>query len=144
MPLHIAEISDEPLDIAAHYIAVENAAAGAVTAFIGTVRNHDPEMDGEVVWLDYTCHPQAEQQLRQVTEAVLTRLDPDGQAHVAVTHRVGSLAVGDVAIVAAVATPHRKLAFEVCEAVVEDIKHQVPIWKHQHTADGAARWSGIK
>lgn len=143
MTLHIAAISEQPLDVPAHVAAVENATAGAVVTFVGTVRNHDNEMDGEVVRLDYSAHPDAEAFLRRVTEEALTRLDPEGEAHVAVTHRVGSLSVGDVAIVCAVATAHRGLAFDICEGIVDDIKHQVPIWKHQHTADGASAWSGI-
>ena len=141
MTLHIAAISDQPLDVSAHTAAVHNDRAGAVATFVGTVRNHDEEMTGEVVRLDYSAHPDAEKFLRDVTERTIARFDPDGDAHVAVTHRVGSLGVGEAAIVCAVATAHRGLAFDICEGVVDAIKHEVPIWKHQHTADGASAWS---
>ena len=59
------------------------------------------------------------------------------------THRTGSLVVGDVAIVACVATAHRALAFDVCRALVERVKTEVPIWKRQQLADGAHTWVGL-
>lgn len=143
MPLVLKAIQDTPLDIQAHIDAAQNERAGAVATFVGVVRNHDPEMDGEVVQLDYSAHPQAEEFLESVVNDVLAQYDPSGEARVAVSHRIGSLRVGDLAIVAAVATAHRAAAFDLCERIVEDIKHKVPVWKHQHTADGSSAWSGI-
>ena len=62
---------------------------------------------------------------------------------IAVSHRTGALAVGDLAIVACVATAHRALAFDVCRELVERVKAEVPIWKRQKLADGTHTWVGL-
>ncbi|WP_281711163.1 molybdenum cofactor biosynthesis protein MoaE [Dermacoccus nishinomiyaensis] len=143
MPVLLAAVTDSPLDVDAHTRAVDDARQGACVTFVGTVRNHDPEADGEVVALDYTAHPSAAATLREVAEAVVTQLDPDGETRVAVSHRIGRVAVGESAIVAAVSSPHRALAFTVCGELVDRIKHDVPLWKQQHLRDGSAVWSGL-
>ena len=98
------------MDLAAHVAAVSVPAAGAVATFVGLVRDHDPSVAGEVVALDYSAHPDAEAVLLRIAEAAAAA---DGVLGVAVSHRVGHLAVGEAAIVAAVATAHRALAFDV-------------------------------
>ncbi|MEQ1737802.1 MAG: molybdenum cofactor biosynthesis protein MoaE, partial [Rhodoglobus sp.] len=62
---------------------------------------------------------------------------------VAAAHRTGSLAIGDIALVAAVAAPHRAEAFAACAELVEAIKQRVPIWKREHLADGVTEWVGL-
>lgn len=113
---------------------------GAVVEFSGVIRNHDSGRGG-VVGLDYTCHPDAEKMLAQVVREV-------AQAHpgtrVLCEHRVGSLQVGDVAIVVAVAAAHRKAAFDCCEDVVNQVKARVPIWKQQHYGTGGHDWVGLQ
>ena len=113
---------------------------GAVVEFSGVIRNHDSGRGG-VVGLDYTCHPNAEKVLAQVVGEV-------AQAHpgtrIVCEHRVGSLQVGDVAIVVAVAAAHRKAAFDCCEDVVNQVKARVPIWKQQHYATGGHDWVGLQ
>ena len=113
---------------------------GAVVEFSGVIRNHDSGRGG-VVGLDYTCHPDAEDMLAQVVREV-------AQAHpgtrVLCEHRVGSLQVGDVAIVVAVAAAHRKAAFDCCEDVVNQVKARVPIWKRQHYDTGGHDWVGLQ
>lgn len=128
-------VTDEPLDIAAHEAAVALPAAGAVVVFHGVVRDHD---DGRgVQLLDYEGHPSAEAVLRAVAEEVAA--DPDVLA-VAVSHRVGRLAIGDIAIVAAVSTAHRALAFAACARLVDEAKARLPIWKRQVFDDGTEEW----
>ena len=61
---------------------------------------------------------------------------------VAVAHRVGPLAIGDSALVCAIAAPHRKQAFVACDELVDTVKQRVPIWKHQVFDDGASEWVG--
>ena len=78
-----------------------------------------------------------------MVERVLAASDPAGEASVAVSHRVGHLAVGELALVCCVATPHRAAAFDVCEEVVEVIKAELPIWKHQTEASGRKVWSQL-
>ena len=120
-----------------------DVAVPVVRDFTGRVRDHDPEASGEVVSLDYSCHPDAEDVLRQVVAEVLATQDPEGTTHVAVAHRIGHLEVGDLAIVVSVASAHRAVTFTVCEALVEQVKARVPVWKHQHEADGRATWSNL-
>jgi len=57
-----------------------------------------------------------------------------------VSHRVGTLAIGDVALVAAVSTAHRQEAFAVCSRLVDEVKHRLPIWKRQVFTDGTDEW----
>lgn len=124
-----AVVTDQVLDPAAFEQPL--AASGAVVTFVGRVRDHDEGRD--VVALEYTAHPSAEDVLREIVEGV----DALG---VAVAHRVGQLHVGDVALVAVVATAHRKEAFDLCAQLVEDVKHRLPVWKRQVFADGTDEW----
>src|SRR5687767_11911168 len=104
-----AEVLDEPLDLAAHERAVADRRAGAVVTFQGVVRDHDHGRG--VTLLEYEGHPSAEAVLREVAGEIAA--DPDVYA-VAVSHRIGTLAIGDVALVAAVSTAHRAAAFAAC------------------------------
>ena len=137
--VRLARISDEPLVLQDHLDAVDDATAGAVTTFVGRVRDHDPDAAGEVVALEYTAHPDAEAILRAIAE----RAGTDAATLVAVSHRVGRLGVGDAAVVIAVAAAHRAEAFEVCRAVIEAIKTDLPVWKRQIEADGTTEWKGL-
>lgn len=131
----IAAIADVPLDIAAHESAVACPAAGAVVVFHGVVRDHD---DGRSVrLLEYEGHPSAEAVLREVADEIAA--DPDVYA-VAVSHRVGRLVIGDIAIVAAVSTAHRAQAFAACARLVDEAKARLPIWKRQLFDDGTEEW----
>lgn len=136
----LARLSAEPLSVAEHLDAVADPRAGAVATFVGQVRDHDPGVTGEVVALEYTAHPDA--------AAVLERLAARARAvpevlGVAVSHRVGRLAVGEPALVAVVATAHRALAFDVCRDLVETVKAELPVWKREVLADGSHVWPGL-
>lgn len=135
----ISSITTEPLDVAAHLAAVSDESAGAVASFIGTVRDHDPDAGGSVVALEYSAHPDAEPALHAIAAGAIG----DTGARVAVSHRIGRLAIGDIAVVVAVSTPHRAEAFDICRDVIETIKRELPIWKRQIEADGTALWKGI-
>ena len=137
MTVRIAALSAEPLDVAVHLAAVTGPTTGAVTSFVGTVRDHDPEAAGEVVALEYTAHPDAETVLRALAERLA------GETAVAVSHRVGRLEVGDPAVVIAVGSAHRAEAFEVCRAIIEAIKAELPVWKRQLEQDGRSEWKGL-
>ncbi|NTW40470.1 MAG: molybdenum cofactor biosynthesis protein MoaE [Cellulomonadaceae bacterium] len=129
----------EPLDVAAHLARVDDPRAGAVATFVGQVRDHDPAVAGEVVALEYTAHPDAAAVLDRLAHAAAATT---GVLGVAVSHRTGHLAVGDAALVAAVSTAHRDLAFEVCRALVEAVKAELPVWKREVLADGSHLWVG--
>jgi len=141
--IRLAEVATDTLDETALLRMVERPDAGAATLFVGRVRDHDPQAAGEVVGLDYTAHPSATQKLVEIVTGALATADPDGGTVVAVAHRIGHLGVGDAAFVVAVSAAHRRLTFEVCELIVEQVKHGLPIWKQQFEADGSYRWSGL-
>jgi molybdopterin synthase catalytic subunit len=133
--VRIAEISAAALDVAAHEAAVRDRRAGADVTFCGVVRDHDHGRT--VVELEYTCYPTASDIVRQVAEELAA--DPEVIA-VAVSHRIGVLQVGDVALVASVTAAHRRQAFEVCARLVDEVKARLPIWKRQVFADGTDEW----
>ncbi|GAB3581232.1 molybdenum cofactor biosynthesis protein MoaE [Leifsonia lichenia] len=132
-----AAISADPLDGSTVEEFVWRAASGAVVSFQGIVRDHDGGRG--VVSLDYRAHPEAERFLRECCEEIASR----SGLRVAAEHRVGSLTIGDPALIAAVAAPHRAEAFAACAALVDLIKTRVPIWKRQHFADGVSEWVGL-
>jgi molybdopterin synthase catalytic subunit len=132
-----ATIADAPIDEAALEAFVLNSANGALVTFRGVVRDHDH--GASVSALDYQAHPDAKRFLEECCAEVAAA---SGLA-VAAVHRVGSLVVGDVALVAAVAAPHRAEAFAACQQLVDLIKQRVPIWKRQHLADGMTEWVGL-
>ena len=134
-----ARVEPGPLDVAAHLAAVAHPSAGAVASFVGCVRDHDPAVVGEVVALEYSAHPDAPSVLVRIAAELAA---PPEVLGVAVSHRVGRLAVGDAALVAAVSTAHRELAFEVCRALVERVKAELPVWKREILADGSHVWVG--
>ena len=136
----IARIVDQPLDLLFHVEHVSGPRAGAVATFVGLVRDHDPSVEGRVVGLDYSAHPDARGGAR--TDRRVGRADDDVLG-VAVSHRIGHLAVGQAAIVAAVATAHRAEAFDACRALVETVKAELPVWKREILADGSHVWVGM-
>ena len=139
----LAEVTADPVDETALLRLVERPEAGAATLFVGRVRDHDPQAAGEVVGLDYTAHPTATAKLLEILTGALTAADPQGGTVVAVAHRVGHVDVGETAFVVAVSAAHRRLTFEVCELIVEQVKRELPVWKQQFEADGSYRWSGL-
>lgn len=138
-----AGITTDALDVEALRRAVQSPTAGAVTCFIGQIRDHDPEADGVVTGIDYSHHPDADALMGPIVTRVLETLDPTGAATVAAVHRVGHLDVGELALVVCAATAHRRASFEICEAVVEAIKAELPIWKQQFEATGRHVWSNL-
>jgi molybdopterin synthase catalytic subunit len=123
------------LDVAAHERAVAHPAGGAVVSFCGVVRDHDHGRS--VRDLEYEGHPSAEAVLAEVAAEIAA--EPEVYA-VAVSHRIGKLAIGDVALAAAVSTAHRAAAFAACARLVDEVKARLPIWKRQIFADGTEEW----
>jgi len=135
----LARVVDAPLDLAAHLAAVAGPGVGATDVFIGTIRDHDPEADGTVVALEYETHPDAE----GILTALAGKVALNTGATIAVSHRFGSLEVGDVAVVVASGAAHRREALESTRALIELIKTEVPIWKRQTDAGGRSGWVGL-
>ncbi|WP_069170826.1 molybdenum cofactor biosynthesis protein MoaE [Streptomyces griseus] len=136
-PIRLLEIRETPLSVDEIFRAVGDDAAGGIALFVGTVRNHDEGQ--EVGALGYSCHPTATDELRRVAEKVVAEFPVRALAAV---HRVGELTVGDLAVVVAVSCAHRGEAFEACRKLIDDLKHEVPIWKHQRFSDGTEEWVG--
>lgn len=132
-----ARVTTDPLDRAAVEAAVLTDADGALVVFEGIIRNHDGGK--EVRGIEYQAHPDAEAFLRSVCAEISTETG----LRTAAAHRYGELAIGDVALVAAVAAPHRAEAFAACQRLVDEIKARTPIWKRQHLGDGTSEWVGL-
>jgi molybdopterin synthase catalytic subunit len=133
-----AGIRDSPLDAGEAMAAVESPECGAVVTFNGVVRNHD---SGATVFaLTYSAHPSAELLIAEMAIDVAQKYDC---ISIWVAHRIGSLKIGDAALVAAVASYHRAEAFAAISELVETVKERVPIWKEQHFSDGNTEWVGV-
>lgn len=131
------EIVDQPIDVEAMRAKVMDRNAGAVTLFIGTVR--EMTKGKKTLSLQYEAYaPMAIKMFEQIEHEILEQW-PD--VRLAIMHRVGLLAISDIAVVIAVSSPHRKVAYEANEFAIERIKQIVPIWKKEHWEDGTA-WIG--
>lgn len=131
----IARIVEERISLEECSAAVENSSAGAVVTFAGVVRDHD---EGRGVSdLSYTAHPSAAQAIRESAERIAAKYP---EVRLAIVHRTGDLAVGDLALACAVAAAHRGDAFAACSDLVDDVKQTVPIWKEQRFDDGSSEW----
>jgi molybdopterin synthase catalytic subunit len=140
LPLvRLVDIRDTPLSVDEVFEAVQDPAAGGIALFVGTVRDIDPAIDpkAEVVRLDYSSHPSALDKLRAVAERVAAE---SGVIAVAAVHRVGELSVGETAVVVAAAAAHRDGAFAASRRLIDELKAEVPIWKHEVFVDGETAW----
>jgi molybdopterin synthase catalytic subunit len=131
----LVEVTEQVLDVERHRVLVTDRAGGGEVVFCGVVRDHDH--DRAVQALEYVAHPDAGSVLARVAGEIAAR---DGVLALAVSHRVGALAVGDIALVAAVSCAHRQEAFELCARLVDQVKHELPVWKRQVFTDGTDEW----
>ncbi len=130
-------ITDEPLNIEEVSKKVIRPEAGAVTTFIGTVREFTKGK--QTLYLEYDSYvPMAEKKLQQIGNEIVQKWP---EAKTAISHRIGRLEISDIAVIIAVSTPHRKDAYEANEYAIERIKQIVPIWKKEHWKDGEM-WIG--
>ena len=136
--MRLIDVRESELSLDEVRAAVADPAAGGIALFAGAVR--DSDHDRGVSGLSYSAHPSAADELRQVAEVIAEKYPVIG---IAAVHRVGELAIGDLAVVLAVSCPHRAEAFDACRDLIDILKASVPIWKHQRFADGTAEWVGI-
>jgi molybdopterin synthase catalytic subunit len=134
-PVRLVELRAGALSVDEVLAAVSGPGIGGTAVFVGTVRDHDGGRG--VTGLEYTAHPSAGEQMRAVAERAVAG---SSGVRVAAVHRVGELAVGDTAVIVAAGAPHRAEAFEVGRRLIDDLKHEVPIWKHQRFQDGSQEW----
>lgn len=135
--LALLALRDTPLSVDECLAAVRRPAAGGIAVFVGAVRDFD---GGRIVKrLGYEAHPSATAGLAEVAADVVAAHDVVALAAV---HRVGDLAIGDLAVVVAVAAGHRDQAFAAARMLIDELKARVPIWKRQVYADGDVEWVG--
>lgn len=133
----LARMSGEPLHVEDCLAAVADERAGGLGLFVGVVRSDDHGKG--VTSLSYEAHPTADRVLAEVCERAAT----EDVIAVAAEHRTGDLAIGEVAVVVAVSAVHRGQALEATRQLIDAVKAEVPIWKHQLFADGSTEWVGI-
>jgi len=133
----LADIRESPLSVDEVLGAVRHPLAGGIATFIGVVRERDHAQGVQA--LDYTCHPSARQVLHELAERVAAGGDV---IRLAVVHRSGHLETGDIAVVVAVSAVHRASALDACRELIDTVKADVPIWKHQIFEDGSDEWVG--
>lgn len=135
MTVRLLDIRDTPLSLDEVYGAVTDRAAGGIALFVGTVRDVDEGRDVEA--LGYSSHPTAKQRLSDTAERIAAETEVVALAAV---HRIGDLTIGDLAVVVAASARHRAQAFEACRRLIDELKTDVPIWKHQAFASGDSDW----
>jgi molybdopterin synthase catalytic subunit len=135
--VRLVDIRDTALDVAEVVASLGDAGAGGLTLFIGQVRDHDGGKG--VTSLAYSAHPTALARLEDVCRRVVEEYDVRG---VAAVHRVGELTIGDLAVVVATTAAHRGDAFAASRALIDILKAEVPIWKHQVFDDATEEWVG--
>ena len=131
----LARVTDEPLHVAEHVDAVSGPSRGGVVTFTGVVRDHDHGRD--VASIEYVGHPTAQRVLEEVARDAAAA---SGAEAIAVSHRLGVLAVGDTAIVVTVSGVHRAEAFATASLLVDEVKRRLPVWKRQVFRDGTDEW----
>lgn len=129
-------ISDSPIDVASLRRDLESGGAGAIICFEGRVRDHN---DGRAVeGLSYQAYAElAESEGRRIVEEARTGFEVE---RVVCVHRVGNLALGEIAVWTGVSARHRAAAFDACRYVIDQVKLRVPIWKREHYVEGESAW----
>lgn len=136
-PIRLIDVRDSPLSVDEVYASVADPHCGGIGLFVGTVRDHDGGRDVDA--LEYSAHPTVVTELRRIAESVAARFDVGALSAV---HRVGALAIGDIAVVVAVAAAHRGEAIDACRVLIDELKAGAPIWKHQIFTGGDDEWVG--
>ncbi|MEO7038248.1 MAG: molybdenum cofactor biosynthesis protein MoaE [Polyangiaceae bacterium] len=126
------EIRETEINVAEVLAAVTRPEAGGIAMFVGTVRRENA--GHAVTLLEYQAYASmAAKEMARIAAEIQTEI---GDVRLAVLHRVGSLKVGDTAVVCAASTPHRGEAFTACRLLIDRIKARVPIWKREHGPSG--------
>ncbi len=126
------KITKEKLDLQVCYDFVQDASCGGIAVFIGTVRNTTKAK--EVILLDFSAYkPMATKEMQKIAEKALMDFDI---LKISIHHAEGELRIGDIPVIIAVSSPHRKAAFAACQFAIDTLKNTVPIWKKEHFVDG--------
>lgn len=136
LSVRLLDIRDATLSLDEVYGAVADPSAGGICFFIGTVRDHDNSEP--VAALGYSSHPTALDALRVVAQRIADETDVVALAAV---HRIGDLVVGDIAVIVAASAAHRAQAFDACRRLIDELKTDVAVWKHQTFESGDSAWA---
>jgi molybdopterin synthase catalytic subunit len=131
----VVEITEKPINIDDIKSKVWSANCGALIEFQGLVRDHDH--DRSVTRLEYEGHESAQFVVNEICQTTADRFP---KVRIGVSHRLGALAIGDLAFYVVTAAAHREEAFEVNRLLVEEVKEKIPVWKNQIFADGSNEW----
>ena len=131
-----ADIVEAPVDVPALLASVQHGGIGAVSLFLGTVRDLN---DGRAVTgMEYEAYrPMATSELRAIAQTVC---DAEPELVVAVEHRIGALNIGEISVAIACAHPHRAQAMDATRLIIDTLKQRLPIWKREHYVDGERLW----
>jgi molybdopterin synthase catalytic subunit len=133
----VLRISREPIDPRQLEDAVRTSDAGGVVTFLGVVRRHAD--DGRLV--DALTYEAFERMaVAEFVSIAQEASDRFGAGRIAIVHRIGDLAIGEIAVAVAASATHRKAAFEACEYAIDEVKRRAPIWKKEHFVDGMPQW----
>jgi len=131
-------ITGEPIDVNALIAAVKGASHGAICTFLGTTRDTSPGDSRPVEALDYEAY--AEMALADFQKIAQDASEKYGPLKIAIVHRTGRVALGEISVAIAVGTPHRGVSFEACEYAINALKARAPIWKRETYRDGGTAW----
>ncbi|HEX9124125.1 MAG TPA: molybdenum cofactor biosynthesis protein MoaE [Actinomycetota bacterium] len=132
----LVRITTDPIAAQEAVDFVSDPASGGTCVFLGTVRDHSAA--GSVTGLTYEAWNElAERRLREIAAEMFSKWPV---RRVALLHRTGDLAIGEVSVIVACSSPHRSEAFEACRHGIERLKEDVPIWKKEHLGDGESHW----
>ena len=133
--MSVGFLTSDPIEIESLLRQIAAPERGALTTFIGTVRNH--HAGREVMELEYEAFgPMAEAECGRIVAEAEARWP----CRIALRHRVGRLGLGDAAVAITAAAAHRDESFQACRYVIEELKRRVPIWKRERYADGSEAW----
>ncbi len=126
------KITEKAIDVQKVIDTASSLGAGAVNVFVGTVRNNANGKN--VLWLEYEAYEtMAVAEIKKIIDEASHRWPLLGWA---ISHRIGTLKPGEVSVVVAVSSPHRKESFEACQYVIDTLKEKAPIWKKEVFEDG--------
>ena len=126
------KITSEKLDLQVCYDFVHDASCGGIALFVGTVRNETQKK--EVTILDFSAYKEmASKEMKKIATNALAQFDI---LKIAIHHAEGILKIGEIPVIIAASSPHRKAAFEACQYAIDTLKETVPIWKKEHFIDG--------
>jgi molybdopterin synthase catalytic subunit len=137
---NLLKITYAPLNLEEIYKLADNAENGAVVLMSGTVRN---QTNGEEVkYLEYQAYePMAINIFQKISDRIFQQWQNTNR--VVIHHRLGKLIIGEISVLVAVGCPHRGEAFSACRYAIDTLKHNAPIWKKEHFANGASSWVSI-